>query len=71
MPLGISFKYKLLFADEDGVAGVVAALIARHDIEVLGEEIDDLSLAFVAPLRAQDDDVFHWKQTYLFYRGGL
>ena len=37
--------------------GIMAALIARHDIELLGEEIDDLPFALVAPLGAQDDYV--------------
>ena len=59
---------ELLVADEDGVAGVVAALVARHDVEAFGEEIDDLPLALVAPLGAQDDYVSHFDQTYLFYR---
>ena len=48
---------ELLFADEDGVAGIVAALIARDDVEPFGEEIDDLPLALVSPLGAQDDYV--------------
>ena len=61
---------EFLFADEDRVAGVVAALIARHDIEALGEEIDNLPLALVSPLGAQDDYVSHFDQTYTFYRIG-
>ena len=59
---------ELLLADEDRVAGVVAALIARHDVESLGEEIDDLAFALVAPLGAEDDYVSHFDQTYLVYR---
>ena len=54
-----------LLADEDGVAGIVPALIARDDIELLGEEIDDLPFTLVAPLGAQDDYVSHVVQTYL------
>ena len=50
------------------MARIVAALIARHDIEPFGEEIDDLAFALVAPLGAQDDYVSHFDQTYLFYR---
>ena len=38
---------------EDGMAGVVATLIPRHDVEMRGHEIDDLAFAFVAPLRAE------------------
>src|SRR5207247_5319305 len=38
---------------------VMSTLVTRHDIEFLGEEIDYLALALVAPLRAQHDDVGH------------
>src|SRR5438874_1543815 len=40
-------------ADIHGVAGVVAALKARDDVELRRQQIDDLALAFVAPLGAQ------------------
>jgi len=33
------------------VAGVVATLISRDDIESLRKQVDDFALAFVAPLR--------------------
>ena len=56
---GNQLQNELLFPDEDRVAGVVAALIARHDVEALGEQIDDFAFALVAPLRAEDDDVVH------------
>ena len=39
------------------VAGVVAALVARHGREVRRQHVDDLPLALVAPLRAQHCDV--------------
>src|SRR5258705_7402104 len=35
------------------VARVVAALVARDDGKVRGQEVDNLALALVAPLRAQ------------------
>src|SRR5207244_3991946 len=41
----------------DGVPGVGAATVAHDDVGVLGEEIDDLSLALVAPLEADDAGV--------------
>jgi hypothetical protein len=50
---------ELLFADEDGVAGVVPALIPRYDVESLSEKIDYFAFALVAPLGAQDDYVIH------------
>jgi Protein of unknown function (DUF3309) len=43
----------------DGVAGIVAALTAHHDIGVGGKHVDDLPLPFVAPLRADQDRVGH------------
>ncbi len=64
-------QHELLLADEDRVAGVVAALIARDDIEALGEQIDDLPLALVSPLGSQDDYVSHFDQTHSFYEPGL
>ncbi len=46
----------LLAADDQRMAGVVAALEARHGGGALGQEVDNLALAFIAPLRADDDD---------------
>jgi hypothetical protein len=43
----------------DRVAGVRAALVAAHEIGVLGEQVDDLALALVAPLRPDDDGRRH------------
>ena len=45
--------------DDEGVAGVVAALEAGDDVGALGEPVDELALALVAPLRADHDDVGH------------
>ena len=45
--------------DHQRVAGIVAALEAHHDIGTLGQPIDDLALAFVAPLGADDHDIGH------------
>ena len=46
-------------AESDGVAGVVAALVAHHAVEGRAEQIDDLPLALVPPLHADDDDAVH------------
>ena len=47
-------------ADADGVPGIVAALIPRDAVEVLGQDVDNLALAFVAPLDAYDCEIlFH------------
>ena len=37
----------------------MAALKADHDIGLLGQPIDDLALAFVAPLGADHDNIGH------------
>ena len=44
---------------DDGVAGVVTALAAHHDVGLGGQDVDDFSLPFIAPLRADQDCVRH------------
>lgn len=51
---------ELSVAYADGMARVVAALIAGDDVEMRREYVDDLTLAFVAPLGAHYNDVFHF-----------
>ena len=46
-------------ADDEGVAGIVAALKAHHDVGPLRQPVDDLALAFVAPLGADHGDITH------------
>ena len=53
---------RLAVAD-DRVAGVVAALEAHDDVGPLGEQVDDLALALVAPLGADDHDAWHGPQS--------
>ncbi len=59
---------ELLVADKHGVAGIVSALIARHNVEAVGEKIDNLAFTLVSPLGSQDDNVSHFSQTHSFYR---
>ena len=47
------------------MAGVVTALISRDDVEMRREEIDDLALAFVAPLSAQDREIHNVVRFYM------
>src|SRR5699024_1202173 len=52
----------------DGVAGVVAALVADHDIVILAEQVDHAALALVAPVDPSDcskhnDDLFIERKT--------
>jgi hypothetical protein len=49
-------EHVLFLADDDGVAGVVASGNANDVIEGASEVVDYLSLAFVSPLRAHDND---------------
>ncbi len=45
--------------DDQRVAGIVAALKARDHVGALAQPVDDLALALVAPLRADDHHVAH------------
>src|SRR5258708_10236671 len=47
-------QYEFFAVDDDGVAGVMSASIARHDGEVFRQHVDDLSFALVAPLGADN-----------------
>ena len=50
---GNELEHELLAADDDGVAGVMAAGVARHGGEPLAEHVHNFALALVAPLGAQ------------------
>jgi hypothetical protein len=58
---------QLLALDDQGVAGVGAAAVADHGVGDLGVEIDDLALAFIAPLGADHD---HDRHELILSRGG-
>ena len=45
--------------DHQRVAGIMAALEADDDVGLLGQPIDDLALALVAPLGADHDNICH------------
>ena len=62
---------RLRAADDQGVPGVVAALETHHRAGTLGEEVDHLALALVAPLGTDHDDRFRhstlsgaWAESY-------
>ena len=48
-----------VFADDQGVAGVMAALEAHDDIGALRQPVDDLAFAFITPLGADDGNIGH------------
>ena len=47
-------KRKFAVIVDDGVTGVRATLKADDDVAVIGEDVGDLALAFVAPVGAYD-----------------
>jgi hypothetical protein len=49
----------LLITDHQGMTGIVPPLVADHLLGVLGVDVNDLALAFVAPLGAYNDYVCH------------
>ena len=55
---GDELEDEFLAADDDGVSGVVAASVAGDDGKALGEHVDDLAFAFIAPLGAENDCCF-------------
>ena len=59
IPDGQLAELERLAVDDDGVAGVRAALVAADDVRLLREQVDDLALALVAPLRTDDDGGRH------------
>jgi hypothetical protein len=56
-PRGDEVQHRLLAGDDQRVAGVVPALEAHHALRAVGEPVDDLALALVAPLGADHYDV--------------
>lgn len=50
-------KNRFLAVDDQSVSGVVTTLKAHDGVRTLGEEVDDRTLPFVTPLRADNDDV--------------
>ena len=43
--------------DYQGVASIVTTLITHNSCSLFGQQVDDLALAFIAPLGAQDYDI--------------
>ena len=58
-PRGNEVQHVFCATHDDGVSSVVAALTAYDDLSVVGEEIDDFSFAFVAPLGADENGIGH------------
>ena len=49
---GEQIQNELALVVDDGVSGVIAALIAHDDVVLLAEQVDHAALALVAPVDA-------------------
>ena len=47
---GQKVQDELALFSNDGVPGIVAALIAGNDIGVFGQQVDDAAFALIAPI---------------------
>ena len=56
---GNQVQDELLAVDGHGVTGIVSPLVPGDDVEFLGQQVDDLSLALISPLGPDNDDVGH------------
>ena len=56
---GNQVQDELLAVDGHGVTGIVSPLVPGDDVEFLGQQVDDLSLALISPLGSDNDDVGH------------
>ena len=52
-------KNKRAFVRNNGMAGVGSPLEANDDIGILGQEINDLAFAFIAPLGSNHNEICH------------
>ena len=59
MPLGMRCSLRVRPRVNDGVPCVVSALETDDVVEVVGDQVGDLALTFVAPLGADEDDAGH------------
>ena len=58
-PTGHQMEDERLIAPTDGVACIGSALIARHDVNLITEQVHDLALSFVAPLASNNNSNRH------------
>ena len=50
-------KNRFLFANDQGMARVVAPLKTNYCLRSIRQKIDDFPFAFVTPLRTEDNDI--------------
>ncbi len=63
-PTGSRWVAYFSLADADGMPGVGSAAIPDDHVRLLGQKIDDLPLAFVAPLQADDAGIAFEKRNH-------
>ena len=56
---GNDVQHRLLAVHHEGVAGIVAAVKAHHELRPRRQPVDELALALVSPLRAHRDECRH------------
>jgi hypothetical protein len=47
-------KNILFTIDDDGMTGVISAGVARYNLRLAGEVVNNLSFSFIPPLEADD-----------------
>jgi hypothetical protein len=52
---GDEVQDEFFLPDNHGMARIMAALIARDNVRAVGQEVNDLSLALIAPLGADNN----------------
>ena len=62
---GQQVQRKLAILIDDGMTGVAAALIANHNVIVLGQQVHHTALAFIAPVNTNDCTISHNSFTFL------
>ena len=50
-------KNRFLFANDEGMARIVASLKTNYRLRSIRQKIDDFPFAFVTPLRTEDNDI--------------
>jgi hypothetical protein len=56
---GNEMKNKLLVIDNQGVAGIVAALKTYYTVSLFSQQVNDFAFSFVSPLGSNDNDICH------------
>ena len=51
-------QYRFLTINDQRMSGVMPALEAHYYASLIGQQIDDLALAFITPLGAKDYYIF-------------